>query len=128
MRTLASLRHDETLRLRTLATPAARVIGRFRRLGNDTLRIVPEPPLPKPLCQRGRPAAWGLPALATIEAGRRIRGARESIDRGARQGLINGIVLFAALGALVGAMDDGGRGGNDRVLGPITPWEEHRVA
>ena len=125
VRTVESLRHDEWVRLRPLGAPAksAPVLGRFRRHAGDTLWIVPEPPRPKPLFHRGRPIPYAMPALATVEAGRRIRGGRESINRGAQQGFVNGILLFAALGALIGATDDGGCGGNDCLFSPITPWQ-----
>lgn len=125
VRTIDSLRRDEWVRLRPLDAPAksAPVIGRFRRHAGDTLWIVPEPPRPKPLFHRGTPASYAVPTLATVDVGRRIIGGRESINRGAQQGLITGIVVFAALGALIGATDDDGCGGDGCLLGPITSWE-----
>lgn len=125
MRTIESLRRDELLRLRTLDSPASAtpVLARFRRYGADTLWVVPELPRPKPLFHRKTPAPYAVPALATIDVGRRVIGGRESINRGAQQGLVTGVVLFAALGALMGATDDGDCGGDGCLFGPITPWE-----
>ena len=105
VRTIESLRRDEMLRLRMHDTPlgAAPILGRLRRRAGDTLWIVPEPPRPKPLFHRGTPAPYAVPGLATLDVGRRVRGGRESVNRGARQGLVGGVVGFALLFALAGA-------------------------
>jgi hypothetical protein len=122
-RTLESLERDEFVRLRLRGANGrdTTIIARFRSLDGDTIRVVPEPRA-KPLFHHGKPAAFVVPQLAALDVGRRGRGGRESVNRGARQGLVNGVVGFAIFGALV-AVADHGCDQRPCLFGNGDPWD-----
>ena len=121
-RTLELLRPGELLRLRVriAADRDSAILARFRSRAGDTITVVPAQ-LHEPLFHRRKPVYYALPQLAALDVGEHVRGGRESINRGARRGLVVGVVGLAALGALAGLGDD--ECGGECLFVIDDPWE-----